>query len=159
MWSPFKWNASWTGVILFPTRALPLTSVWTVVQTGVVVLWNWKEMRFLLLSRLLRKVVTIGLKIAVMIVYRSPKFSCEVGWWHSTLKKVRKAAAGPGSVKCPAGFPIPCPRRVTAFGSACHDRAPQTAHGHCHGTPPTLLGESFHLSCRPGPCWTAAVWP
>lgn len=35
---------------------------------------------FLLLSRLLRKVATVVLKIAVMIMYRCLKFSSKLGW-------------------------------------------------------------------------------
>lgn len=71
-------------------------------------------MRVLLLSRLLRKVVIIALKIAVMIMYHSLKFSFELGCVAQYLEvhNVAAKSAGVCTIKCPAGFssshPSPC---------------------------------------------------
>jgi len=61
-------------------------------------------MRFLLLSRLLRKVVTIVLKIVVMSMYHSRKFSLELGWVAQHLEVPNAAAENAGT----SSHEVPC---------------------------------------------------
>lgn len=122
------------GLVLFPTRALPLTPAQTVVQTSVVVLWNWKEKRFLLLSRLLTKVATIVLKIAVMIMYHSLKFSSQLGWVAQYLEVCKAAAKNAGTCSL-LGFPA-----ATAPLSDRWHHFVTSGHRPCHGTHPLCSG-------------------
>lgn len=139
--SPFKWGASWTGPGFIPNLcfATDSSSNSSSNQWSSALKLERKEV-FLLLSRLLRKVATIELKIAVMIMYHSLKFSFQLGWVAQYLEVCKAAARNAGSCSL-LGFPAATP----ALADHWHRLSP------CPGTHPLRSGTLWTSAARSEP--------
>lgn len=167
MVSPVKWNASGTGAdfILNSCFAAGFSSNSSSNWCSSALKRERNE--GFAVVYVTEKVVTVVLKWFEKLKSGCDHVQLSLSWasnlpgWHSTSKSITQLPKprGPAAVKCPAGFSSShsSPRQIIWINLSW----PSTVFsaGILSRTSPSVLRESFNLSCGLRACWTAAIWP